>query len=93
MFSLYTFLEVKNMETTITERGQTAVPAMIRKRFHLKPHTKLEWVVTSHGISVIPIPEDPIKEFRGIFKGSGLTESLLKERAKERERERGQKKR
>ncbi len=81
------------METTITERGQTAVPAVIRKRFHLKPHTKLEWVITARGISVIPIPEDPVKEFRGLFKGSGLTESLLKERARERERERKQEKR
>lgn len=81
------------METTLTQRGQTAVPAAIRRRYHLKPHTKLEWVITHGGISVIPIPQDPIKEFRGMFKGSGLTESLLKERARERERERKQERR
>lgn len=77
------------METTITERGQTAVPAAIRKRYNLKPHTKLEWLETPNGISVIPIPDDPIKAFRGIFKDSRLTtEALLRDRAKEREQER-----
>ncbi len=81
------------METTITERGQTAVPAAIRRKFYLRPHTKLEWVITAWGISVIPIPEDPIKEFRELFKGSGLTEKLLKERARERERKCRQEKR
>lgn len=40
------------MQTTITERGQTAVPAAIRKRYNLKPHTKLEWIETSYGISI-----------------------------------------
>ena len=78
------------MQTTITERGQTAVPAAIRRRYNLKPHAKLEWIETPNGISVVPIPEDAVKAFRGILKGSGLTEALLKERAKERERERRQ---
>lgn len=81
------------METTITERGQTAVPAVIRKRFNLKAHTKLEWFITPQGITVMPVPEDPIREFRGMFKSSGLTQALLQERAKERERERKQEKR
>jgi len=77
------------METTITERGQTAVPAAIRKKYNLKSHTKLEWIETLNGISVIPIPDDPITAFRGVFKDSRLTtEALLKDRAKEREQER-----
>ncbi len=79
------------MVTTLTQRGQTAVPALIRKILHLKAHTKLEWGLTSQGITVMPIPEDPIKEMRGILKGYKLTKSLLEERKKEREYERKQK--
>lgn len=78
------------MVTTITVRGQTAVPSVIRKKYNLKAHAKIEWLETTQGITVIPVPEDAVKSFRGIYKGSGLTRELLKERAKERERERRQ---
>ena len=81
------------MVTTISVRGQTAVPSEIRRKYNLKPHTKIEWLETPRGITVMPLPEDPLKSFRGMFKGSGITRELLKERAKEREHERKQDKR
>ena len=75
------------MESTITVRGQTAVPAALRRKYGLKPHTKLVWVDTGGGIRVVPIAKDPTKTFRGMLKGLGLTESLLKDRRQEVERE------
>ncbi len=75
------------MESTITERGQTAIPAALRKRYGLKAHMKLVWVDTGGGIRVVPVLKDPVKEFRGMFKGLGLTESLLKDRREESRRE------
>ncbi|HLD41330.1 MAG TPA: AbrB/MazE/SpoVT family DNA-binding domain-containing protein [Candidatus Omnitrophota bacterium] len=81
------------MVTTITVRGQTSVPSLIRRKYNLRPHTKIEWLETPRGITVIPVPEDVLKTFRGMFKGSGITRELLKERAKERERERRRDKR
>jgi len=38
-------------------------------------------------VSVVPVPQDPVKTFRGIFKSLGLTERLLKDRREELERE------
>lgn len=76
------------MESTITERGQTAVPASLRRKYGLKPHMKLAWVDTGAGIRVVPLPRDPVKAFRGMFRGLELTRSLLKDRREERERER-----
>ena len=76
------------MESTITERGQTAIPAVLRRKYGLKPHTKLVWVDTGGGIRVVPVPKDPIEACRGAFKGLGLTEGLLKDRAEDRARER-----
>lgn len=75
------------METTVTERGQTAIPAKIRRRYHLTPHTKLMWLQTRQGLTIVPVSGDPIHSLRGRFKGSNLVGSLLAERKRERERE------
>lgn len=75
------------MESTVTERGQTAIPAALRKKYGLKAHMKLVWVDTGGGIRVVPVAADTVKSFRGMFKGLGLTESLLRDRREEVERE------
>lgn len=74
------------MRTTLSERGQTAVPALIREKFNLKPGQQIEWVEDGKAIHLLPVPEDPIKHFRG--KSQGLTKVLLNNRKKERDRER-----
>jgi AbrB family looped-hinge helix DNA binding protein len=71
------------MISTISSRGQTAVPAEIRRKFEIKPNTKLQWLAEKKGIRVIPI-SDPIEALAGRFKGSKLTESLIQDRNKER---------
>ncbi|MES2970939.1 MAG: AbrB/MazE/SpoVT family DNA-binding domain-containing protein [Patescibacteria group bacterium] len=76
------------MKTTLSERGQTAVPARIRKRFGLLPGQKFQWTEDGELIYLKPISKDPVKAFRGSSKGGGLTMALLKERQKDRERER-----
>lgn len=74
------------MRSTITARGQTVIPAEIRKQFHLSPSDRLEWVVDSVGIRVIPVKSDPIAAFRGRGEG-GSVARLLAERAQDRNRE------
>lgn len=71
------------MRTTITERGQTAVPASIRKRFGIKPGQKLEWMDDGKVIYIHLVPDDPIKAFRGAAKGENLLKVLLRERRKD----------
>ena len=70
------------MESTITSRGQTVVPAEIRKKFGLGPSHRLQWVVVDQGIQVVPILADPIAAFRGSGKG-GSVARLVKERRQE----------
>lgn len=74
------------MRSTITSRGQTVIPAVVRKRFHLGPSDRLEWVVENDHIRVVPVRENPIDAFRGRGKG-GATARLLEERQKDRETE------
>lgn len=74
------------MRSTITARGQTVIPAQIRKYFHLSPSDRLEWIIENEGIRVIPVEEDPILAFRTQGKGNSVTR-LLEERNKDRKTE------
>jgi AbrB family looped-hinge helix DNA binding protein len=74
------------MRSTITERGQTVIPAEIRRRFGLTPAQRLEWIVEPDGIRVVPVAEDPVEAFRGRGKGRA-TARLVADRQADRERE------
>ena len=64
------------MQSTITARGQTVVPAAIRNKFRLGPADRLEWVLDNGSIRVVPVRANPIEAFRGQGKG-GATARLL----------------
>lgn len=72
------------MTSTVTVRGQTAIPVGIRKRYSIKPKTRLEWIDDGHSISVVPVPRYPIKALKGRYKKAGLLTALLKSRQEER---------
>jgi len=74
------------MESTVTVRGQTAIPAAIRRRYNIKSKSKLEWIDDGHTITVLPIPHDPIKAIKGKFKETDLLKALLESRKEERSR-------
>ncbi|UOG91357.1 MAG: AbrB/MazE/SpoVT family DNA-binding domain-containing protein [Candidatus Thiothrix sulfatifontis] len=75
------------MRSTITSRGQTVIPAEVRRFFHLSATDRLEWVIENNTIRVIPVRENPIDAFRGGSKRKGSVERLLAERAFDKERE------
>lgn len=74
------------MKSTLTARGQTVVPAEIRRRFGLTPSDGLEWVIEGTAIRVVPVRRDPVLAIRGQGKG-GAVERLLADRAADRARE------
>jgi AbrB family looped-hinge helix DNA binding protein len=76
------------MRTTVSSRGQTAVPAEVRRRFNLKERSQLEWIIEGDVITVLPVPPDPVRAFRGSLRGKYSGEAFLKQRARERKRER-----
>lgn len=67
------------MRSTITTRGQTVIPAEIRRRFNLSPMERLEWVIEGNAIRVFPVKGDPVAAFRGRGKG-GATDRLVADR-------------
>lgn len=75
------------METIVSRRGQTVVPAAIRAKYNIKDGDQLVWIDDGQMIRVIPISANPIKTLRGSGKGQNLTAKLLEERRRDRELE------
>ena len=73
-------------DTAVTRRGQTVIPAAIRRRHGITEGDRIVWLDDGISIRVVPIPADPISALRGIGKGEGLIEDLLAERRKDRNR-------
>ncbi len=74
------------MRSTITNRGQTVIPAEIRRKFQLTAADRIEWIVEGNQIRVVPVRANPIEAFRGQGLGGGVNR-LLRERTKDREKE------
>ncbi len=73
------------MRTKLTRRGQTVVPAEIRKRFALGESSMLQWMVEGDIITVLPIPENPVDALKGVIKGDFSFESFMDDRRSDRE--------
>ena len=76
------------METLVSKRGQTVVPAPIRKRYHIHEGDRLVWVDDGKSIKVIPVPAKALEALRGRGKDETLLKKLLTDRKEARSRER-----
>jgi len=76
------------METLVSKRGQTVVPAPIRKRYHIHEGDRLVWVDDGKSIKVIPVPAKALEALCGRGKDEALLEKLLTDRKEARSRER-----
>ncbi len=59
------------MKTKVTSRGQTSIPARIRREFDITERTMLDWEVEEGRIVVYPSPEKPFEQLRGIARHIG----------------------
>ena len=64
------------------------MPAEVRRRFKLVENSGLEWIIEGDVITVLPVPPDPVRAFRGSLRGTYSGATLLRERRRERRRER-----
>lgn len=72
------------METSVTKRGQTSIPAQIRKRYGIRGGDRLVWLDDGRTLRVVPIPPDPLGALRGAGRGEGLVPRLLEDRERDR---------
>jgi AbrB family looped-hinge helix DNA binding protein len=75
------------METSVTKKGQTNIPAEIRKRHSIKEGDRLVWLDDGEVIRVVPLPADPVRALRGAGRGEDLVNRLLLNRREDRLRE------
>ncbi len=75
------------MALTISNKGWVVIPAELRKKYHLVPGARV--VIVDYGgvLSIVPAPQDPVRQGRGLLKDlPPLTKDLIEERSKERKR-------
>lgn len=77
------------METsTVTSKGQLVIPARLRRRYGIKPGTKVYFVERDNEILFQPVTKEYIRSVHGMLTSeTSVTEELLKERTKDMERE------
>ena len=68
------------MKTTLRRRGQTVVPAEIRRRHDLQEGHELIWIDDGQAVKVIFTQSDIVKALKASGKGFKVTERLLAER-------------
>jgi antitoxin PrlF len=51
---------MRTLTSTITDRGQTTIPAAVRKALKLKPRQRLIYEVREDGVLIRPDRESPI---------------------------------
>jgi len=75
------------MQTAVTRRGQTVIPAPIRQRYRIKVGDHLVWLDDGETIRVVVVPADALAALRGSGRGERLVDRLLKARNEDRNRE------
>ena len=77
------------METAyVTSKGQLVVPAKLRRRYGIKQGTKVCFVERDNEILFQPVTKEYIRSVCGMLRSeASVTQELLKERARDKERE------
>ena len=75
----------------VSAKGWVVIPKTLREKYGLEKGTQVQVVDYGHILALVPLPSDPVKALQGMLKeGPSLTEDLLAERKREREKEESQ---
>jgi AbrB family looped-hinge helix DNA binding protein len=70
----------------VTTKGQLVIPSKMRKKFGIKPGTRVNFFEETDGIKIVPLTSEIIKSNKGFMKTGGkLLKALMEEKKKERE--------
>jgi len=72
----------------VTSKGQLVIPARLRRRYGIKPGTKVCFIERDNEILFQPVTKEYIRSVCGMLSsGTSVTQELLNERSKDKERE------
>ncbi len=77
------------MDTSyVTSKGQLVVPSRLRRKYGIKPGTKICFIERDSEILFQPVTREYIRSVCGMLKSdTSATQDLLKERFRDKERE------
>lgn len=79
---------LNNLKGKVSAKGWVVIPAVLRKRFGIKPGSSIEFQEIGERIVLIPESKDPVDAFYGKLAGEmSLTDALMEERTEEMRRE------
>lgn len=80
--------EVSMHTATVSTKGWVVIPKDLREKLGLKKGSQVQIVEYDRVLALVPLPDDPVEALHGLLaEGPSLTEDLLAERARERDRE------
>lgn len=72
----------------VTSKGQIVIPARLRRKYGIKPGTRVCFIEGEEGILFQPLTSDYIRSVCGMLKNAGpAVKDLLAERVRDRRRE------
>ncbi|HVN81620.1 MAG TPA: AbrB/MazE/SpoVT family DNA-binding domain-containing protein [Terriglobia bacterium] len=72
----------------VTSKGQLVIPARLRRRYGIKPGTKVCFIERDNEILFQPVTKEYIRSVCGMLSSdTSVTQELLNERSKDKERE------
>jgi AbrB family looped-hinge helix DNA binding protein len=74
------------MESYITVKGQIVIPASLRRKYGIKPGTKIRIDDDGERIILKPVTDEFYRKLRGSLAGKGALKALMADRASEKEK-------
>jgi len=70
----------------VTTKGQLVIPSKLRRKFGIKPGTRVNFFDEEDGIKIIPVTAETIEANIGFMKTEGkIMKALMEEKKKERD--------
>lgn len=72
----------------VTSKGQLVVPSRLRRKYGIKPGTKICFIERDNEILFQPVTREYVRSVCGMLKSeTSVTQELLRERARDKEHE------
>jgi AbrB family looped-hinge helix DNA binding protein len=78
---------METVSSKVTSNGQVVIPKKLRDKYGIRTATAIRWIEKDQGILMVPESEDPIVAARGMLKGSGILKAFMKEKKREKQKE------
>jgi AbrB family looped-hinge helix DNA binding protein len=79
--------QMETVSSKVTSKGQVVIPKKLREKYGIRTATAVRWIEKDQGILMVPESEDPIMAARGMLKGSGILKAFMKEKNREKQKE------